>query len=250
MATAVRRAEGAPDLTRSSVSRYIQLATLFRRRIETRQWLIGEQIPTVDELAEECGVARATVRQALGLLEGEGLIERFRAKGTFVRAQPQARSWCAVGTDMGGLLRARDGAVVEILLEERGVRLMGGPPPIGVEAAAYRHIRRRHAREGQAFLLGDTYIEERVCAQIPRASFKTKTALRLINDVPGMKIGDAQQTLTIGTADVTVAETLGIALNAPVAKVDLCVVDAEGTAVLAGYGIYRGDVVRIDTKLV
>jgi GntR family transcriptional regulator len=105
-------------------------------------------------------------------------------------------------------------------------------------------------RDGQPFLLGDTYIDERVCAHIPRAAFKTKTALKLINDVPGMKIGDAQQTLTIGTADIAVAETLGLPLNAPIAKVDLCVVDSDGTLVLAGYGIYRGDVVRIDTKLV
>ena len=78
----------------------------------------------------------------------------------------------------------------------------------------------------------------------------TKTALRLLADIPGLQIKDARQTLTIGTADITVAETLGLALNAPVAKVDLCVVDDNGTVVLAGYGVYRGDVVRIDTKLI
>jgi len=249
MATSSGTTKGVPDYSRSSVSRYVQLATLFRRRIEIGEWAISEQIPTVDELAAECGVARATVRQALGALEADGLIERFRAKGTFVRAQSQSRSWCAVGTDMGGLLRAREGAVVELLFEERGVRLSGNFPPIGSEAAGYRHIRRRHMLNGEPFLIGDTYIEERACAQIHRASFKTKTAMRLITDVPGLQISDARQTLTIGTADIVMAELLDVALNAPIAKVDLCVVDANGVIVLAGYGIYRGDVVRIDTKL-
>ena len=76
------------DLSRSAVSRYIQLASLFRRRIQAGQWQVGAQIPTVEELAAECGVARATIRQALDILQIEGLIERYRAKGTFVRPRP------------------------------------------------------------------------------------------------------------------------------------------------------------------
>ena len=77
------------DFSRSAVSRYIQLASLFRRRIQAGQWQVGQQIPTVDELAAECGVARATIRQALDILEAEGLVERYRAKGTFVRPRSQ-----------------------------------------------------------------------------------------------------------------------------------------------------------------
>ena len=42
----------ALDLQGSRLPRYIQLATLFRRRIESGQWPIGHQLPTVDELAE------------------------------------------------------------------------------------------------------------------------------------------------------------------------------------------------------
>jgi GntR family transcriptional regulator len=65
---------------------------------------VGQQIPTIEELAAECGVARATIRQALDILEDEQLIARFRAKGTFVNARPQAQIWCEVATDWSGLL--------------------------------------------------------------------------------------------------------------------------------------------------
>src|SRR3546814_1229236 len=68
----------------TGIPRYLQLSTLFRRMIASGEWQVGSQIPTVEELAAEYGVARATVRQALGILNGEGLIERYRAKGTFV----------------------------------------------------------------------------------------------------------------------------------------------------------------------
>mgnify|MGYP003638647489 FL=1 len=94
--------ESGPDtqtataLRKSSVARYLQLAALFRRRIETGAWPIDSRIPTVVELANECGVANMTIRQALGLLAEEGLIERFRAKGTFVRKRNRRDLWTRV----------------------------------------------------------------------------------------------------------------------------------------------------------
>lgn len=239
----------AVDFSRSAIARYIQLATLFRRRIEAGQWPLGSQIPTVDELADECGVARATIRQALDILEHEGLIERYRAKGTFVRRHPQEELWCAVGTDWSGLLRPSHSARIEVLADHADVRLERIAYPAGELAPAYRHLHRRHWRHDAAFLLTDVYIDERLRDRISQDDIETKTALRLINDVPGVEIADARQTLTIGTADMETAEALGMPLNAPVAFVHRRAVDRDGITVLVAEGIYRGDVVRFDIKL-
>jgi GntR family transcriptional regulator len=237
------------DLTRSAVSRYIQLATLFRRRIQSGKWRVGEQIPTVSELSVECGVAPATIRQAVGILEKEGLITRQRAKGTFVLRRPEDSLWCEVKTDWMGLLRSRDDAVIEILADS-----VGGPPdfvphPIGELAPRYRHLRRRHSRNDQIFLLADVYIDERCCKKIPPSEFKTKTALRLVAGIPGINIVDARQTLTLGTADIETAEFLKIPLNAPIAHVSRSAADDRGDLVLIAHDTYRGDVVRLDMKL-
>ena len=121
----------AVDLDRSVVARYIQLASLFRRRIEAGDWPVAEQTPTVDDLAAECGVARATIRKALDMLEGEGLIDRYRAKGTFVRQRPRQQLWCEVATDWSGLLANRDDAVIEVLSDRRGTQPPDIPHPIG-----------------------------------------------------------------------------------------------------------------------
>ena len=117
------------DFSRTAVARYIQLASLFRRRIESGLWGQGRQIPTVDELALQCGVARATIRQALGILEDEHLIERYRAKGTFVLERPQGQIWCEVATDWSGLLMSRKDAVIEVLADERGRQPANVPHP-------------------------------------------------------------------------------------------------------------------------
>ena len=242
-------AKAAVDFSRSAISRYIQLATLFRRRIESGEWRVNERIPTVEELAAECGVARATIRQALSILEEENLIERFRAKGTFVRHRPQEELWCAVGTDWSGLLRPTDSATIEVLSDTSGVTLGDVIYQIGEPAPAYRHLRRRHWRHEKPFLMASLHIDERLCDRISQEDIETKTALRLVHDIPDLEIVDARQTLTIGTADVESAAALKIPINAPVAFVHRRAVDREGHLVLVAEGIYRGDVVRFDIKL-
>lgn len=236
------------NLDQSAVSRYLQLATLFRRRVETGEWAVGSQIPTVDELAEECGVARLTIRQALDQLESDGIIQRYRAKGTFVRKRRHQELWCEVHTDWSGMLLARDGATIEVLSEDTG----GKPSSFaghGTLAPIYRHLRRRHSRDGEAFLLADVHVDERVSKRIPAKAFSSKTALRLIADVRGLRIGAVKQTLTIEIADVETAMLLGITLNAPVACVQRVALNQDGVVVLLTDGIYRGDVVKLEINL-
>ena len=239
----------ALDLQGSRLPRYIQLATLFRRRIESGQWPIGHQLPTVDELAVECGVARATLRQALDILADDNLIARYRAKGTFVTRQPRDQLWCEVKTDWSGLLMSPQGATIEVLFSRTGAQPPGLFHKIGDPAPAYRYWRRRHWRDGRPYHLGEVYIDERLAARIPASALSTKTSLRMLRDVPRLSIADARQTLIIGTADIETAKLLQIPINAPVALVHRSVVDNKGRLVFIGEGIYRGDVVRLDIKL-
>jgi GntR family transcriptional regulator len=236
------------DLSRSSVARYIQLATLFRRRIEAGQWPTGSQIPTVDDLAAQHQVARATIRQALGILEGEGLITRHRAKGTFVTERIRQHLWLEVTTDWRGLLNSRDGAVIEVLETEEVQALPQCPHDLGAQADAYLRLRRRHSRDGQVFLVADVFIEAEFSRLIPPEAFTTTTAMRLATHLPS-KVGRAQQTITIGTADIETATLLDIPLNAPVCLIDRSVSDEQDRLMLLSKGIYRGDLVRMDMRL-
>ncbi len=61
-----------------------------RRAIQIGRFLPGEKLPTERELAGQLAVSRTTVREALRVLQGEGLIEtrRGRAGGAVVIAGP------------------------------------------------------------------------------------------------------------------------------------------------------------------
>jgi GntR family transcriptional regulator len=236
-------------LNKSAVARYLQLATLFRRRIETGEWAIGEQIPTVDKLAKECGVAGMTIRQALDILQQEGLIERFRAKGTFVRARPKRDLWCEVNTDWSGLLLARENATIELLSQDRNVPLPPDDIDVGIRSDAYRHLKRRHSRNGEVFLHSDVYIDEAVCTEIPESEFASKTSMRLVADLKGQTIADARQYVTIGSADLEISDSLDVPLGSPVANVVRIAINQHGRLILVAKGIYRGDMVKIEVKL-
>jgi GntR family transcriptional regulator len=67
---------------------YHQLRELLTEKIESGEWTPGHQLPGENQLTAEFGVSRFTVRQALGLLERQGLVERKRGKGSFV-ARPK-----------------------------------------------------------------------------------------------------------------------------------------------------------------
>ncbi len=65
-----------------------QLTTYFREHILDGSLSAGTRLPTDSELAAEYHLSRDTVRQALALLVGEGLIERIQGRGTFVCQPP------------------------------------------------------------------------------------------------------------------------------------------------------------------
>ena len=62
------------------------------RRIRARDWPPGALIPGEEALAEEFGVARATVNRALTALAEAGVIERKKRAGTRVAELPVRRA--------------------------------------------------------------------------------------------------------------------------------------------------------------
>lgn len=72
-----------------------------RAQLTNGEWAVDDRIPTEHELAEQLGVGRNTVREAVRVLVHAGLLESRQGNGTFVRstADPAAvlRGICAAG---------------------------------------------------------------------------------------------------------------------------------------------------------
>ncbi|MQY13347.1 HTH-type transcriptional repressor YvoA [Streptomyces sp. RB5] len=79
----------SPDETRP---KYRQIADSLRKAIQSGEYGPGDRLPGENDLMAGHGVARMTVRQALGVLKDEGLTEARKGAGVFVRSfQPLRR---------------------------------------------------------------------------------------------------------------------------------------------------------------
>lgn len=63
---------------------YINVYDELLLQIRKGEFPIGSQLPSEPELARKLGVSRATLRQALVLLQDDGLVRNIRGKGNFV----------------------------------------------------------------------------------------------------------------------------------------------------------------------
>jgi GntR family transcriptional regulator len=66
---------------------YTQLADILRELITSGELEPRSPLPSESYLQQEHGIARGTVRMAIGILRNEGLVVTISGRGTFVTAR-------------------------------------------------------------------------------------------------------------------------------------------------------------------
>jgi GntR family transcriptional regulator len=238
----------ASTYQRSRIPLYVQLANALRRRIEDGQWEPSQRISTLEELEKEFQVARVTVRQAVDLLQKEGLVHRQQGRGTFVAERIRDKRWLKLETTWPALI-----AMIEDNVP-RMIRVDNPPaqPRLGEEdgrpAPDYQFLCSLQLRQNEPFAVVNLHLARHIYERDPDA-FQARTALPILASFDDLEIAEAHQTLVIGSADTEVADLLEIALNAPTAECHCVVVDAQGIAIYVAEIIYRGDCVKLHIDL-
>jgi DNA-binding FadR family transcriptional regulator len=80
-------------------------AQQLREQLASGVWPLGERLPAETVLAEQLGVGRSTVREAVRVLVAAGQLETRQGSGTFVRALQPTVEWVP---------RARRAAVLDV----------------------------------------------------------------------------------------------------------------------------------------
>lgn len=82
----VRQVKGADYNLSKIVHQNItqQVIEYMKEHIESGSWVVGEKIPSENELTAELGVSRSSVRQAISHFVGIGVLETQHGKGTFL----------------------------------------------------------------------------------------------------------------------------------------------------------------------
>jgi GntR family transcriptional regulator, transcriptional repressor for pyruvate dehydrogenase complex len=72
----------SPLESREPISKLI--SEQIERAILEKKYLPGDKLPSENEMCEQFGVSRTSVREALGALEAQGIIEIIKGKGMYV----------------------------------------------------------------------------------------------------------------------------------------------------------------------
>jgi DNA-binding LacI/PurR family transcriptional regulator len=102
---------------------YRKLADVLKQHLREANEPAGSRIPTEFELAATYGVSRGTVRQALRLLEQDGLIERIPGAGTFLRRE--------ITAEQTGIIQRRIGLIIPYAHDQLSLDIL-----VGVESVA------------------------------------------------------------------------------------------------------------------
>lgn len=173
-----------------------EVADTLRADIESGTLGAGDRLPSEHELAGQFGVSRAVVREAIGVLRHDGVIESFQGRGSFVSPSPRATTyrlpqpnlWDAIElTQLFEFLTAHEVAATRLAAENRtaadldviGKALDGMAAAIaagnlGVEEDFQFHAGIYSATHNPFFISFSTFLEQRVRKLIRAA--RTNTA--------------------------------------------------------------------------
>lgn len=225
---------------------YVQAAGQIRLKIEKGDWLPGQQLPVIEALQAEFGLSRATIREALEVLESEGLIERFRGRGTFVRSHLPERRSHVLPTRWDELIRGLKTIKPELVApisEEDGAFLRD--VQAGSAVGLYVRFQRVHSRGSEPYCLIDIHLRKDVFAA-DSERFQRDPVVLVLVERHGELAAAARQRVTFSIADERTASALGIALGAPVVEILRTITDADGRVVVHTYARYPGEYVRLD----
>jgi DNA-binding GntR family transcriptional regulator len=238
--------------------KYQRIASELRAQIRSGEYPPGSRLPAETALMERFGVSLPTLRQAIGLLRAEGLLESRHGIGTFVRENRrlQRRSRHRYGDARGrtGLLNAH--LRHEITFAGRAPLPEHIAEAMGLDVGTDVIVRRRSLfdREtGRLEELGASYLPLATAegtflaetAVVPKALF------RCVEDLTGRRYTTANDRWVARLASGQEADAFDLPTGAPVLHVIHTARDENGEVLEVSESIWPADrVVFLDDYLI
>jgi GntR family transcriptional regulator len=215
------------------------------QRIDGGQLPAGSRLPSEPELATELGVSRPTLREALRVLESEGLLRRLRGSGTFVAERSRVASSLDVNFGVTDAIRAA-GMVAGI---EDGRYWFEPASPSEAERLGLEHgddvlvVERVRTADGKPVVFSRDIIPGRLVGGRTEVAdlMLTRSIYEVLETELGIAIHHGLASLRPVRADLAVTRRLRIPrgeLLLAIWQVDYA---ADGTAVLSSHEFHLAD---------
>lgn len=243
----LHRSRAHVDNTSAFAPKYRRIADALRREIDTGDLRPGQRLPTEPDLAERFSVSLPTVRQALGVLRAEGLIDSRHGIGSFVKETDRLQR---AGWRQYGRARADQKLLTPHLRHDivfAGVEPIPGHVadlfPEGTTHVVTRRRRLFDNETGRPEEIGASYIpmDFAVGTFLETPTVVPKALFLCIEDLSGKRYARALDRLIarLATADELVA--LELAPGSPVVHVVHCAMAEDGTVLEVSESIWPAE---------
>jgi GntR family transcriptional regulator len=235
-------------LHKSRMPLYLQIAKLMRQKIERREWRLGEQIPTLDQLEKQYKVSRITLRSALNQLAETGVVTRTRGLGTFVAQDLSEQRWFKLANNLDELVDKVANLKIRLLQIERAEHPLVPAFEFGRVGPAYHRLRRVHYHNEIPYCLIEIYIDKDIFDSDPDAFINSPIVLQLALR-PDVQIAGAKQIMRVTVSDQETASHLNIGVGDPIADVCRTFLDENERIIYYAHIQYPTQMIQIETDL-
>ncbi|MDI6823660.1 MAG: GntR family transcriptional regulator [Bacillota bacterium] len=195
---------------------YYQLKEVLREEIEGGAYRPGDLLPSERELCARYGVSRITVRQAVLDLVREGLLERRRGKGTFVR-RPKVEDDLLGFYDFTRRMRDKGKEQTVRLLAVETVQSKGAASWLNLEASEpLVRVTRLRIIDGEPLILERAFFPVRYFPGLEKKDFSAAPIYyHLITEEYGFTVVRARKYIEPVLLDRFEAGVLGVKKGAP-----------------------------------
>lgn len=225
--------------------RYVQIAQTITEWIRMGRFAAGDRLPAERQLAQDLGVSRMTVRQAVGVLTQQGLINSHQGSGNYVTRpvldQPVdvligfSDNLIKRGVTPGARVLDLHVAQADAALAQ-ALQIAPDDPVLAV--------RRLRLANAMPVALEHSYFPERYFPRLAQHDLETRSIYAILAQEYGVQLAGAYQTLEPVVALPDQAALLQIAEGAPLMLVTRTSSDLQGRVVEYAQDLYRGDCFR------
>ena len=235
---------------RSRVPRYHQIAQSLRERMAGGLLPPGARMDNQRRLAQEFGVTLMTLRQALEVLERDGLIARRHGLGTFVARPSVSYDILQLRTFAGDLSAQGEDVRTRFLrsqfepADREVARELGARPRQRVFALERLRLVADRPTSFQA-----SYLTAALGEEVAKADLRVTPLRQVLAYKLGIEIATARETVSAVPLEARAARELGCRAGIPSFRSDRVSASADGTAVVYDRVYIPGDRFRITREL-
>ncbi len=212
--------------------RYLRIADDLRQQVGAGELAAGRLLPSESELSAGYDASRVTVRKALEVLRGEGLVDSRQGYGWFVVGDPVRQSLAQLGTIEEQL--ASSGAVAERRVLDFGFVAARGRPRVVLGSETVLRVRRLTLADGAPFARVTVWVPERLGAGLSRNDVEGSP----FYDLVPVQLGGAVQTIGAVAAGEADARLLEVPVGAPLLRCERVTSTTDGTPVILAEHVF------------